>query len=143
MRLETRGDPMAIAIWNSRFETGIAVIDTQHKALFDAVNKLADSFKAGTSKTQVKDSLDFLVKYTVEHFQTEEKIMKDMGYPKLTSHIAEHVQLVQKAQDLQGKLANGKPVTLEVSTFLAEWLKHHINEVDMGYVEFKRAQDRK
>ena len=134
---------MAIANWNSRFETGIDLIDNQHKALFDAVNKLADSFKAGTSKAQVKDSMDFLVQYTVEHFATEEKIMKDMGYPKVTSHIAEHLQLVQKAQALQAKLAEGKPVTMEVTIFLADWLKHHINEVDMGYVEFKRAQDRK
>ncbi len=134
---------MAIAVWNSRFETGITIIDNQHKALFDAVNKLADSFKDGTSKTAVKDSMDFLVKYTVEHFQTEEKVMKDMGYPKLTSHMAEHAQLVSKAQELQGKIAAGKPVTLEVSRFLADWLKHHINEVDMGYVEFKRTQDRK
>ena len=134
---------MAIAIWNSRFETGNAVIDAQHKTLFDAVNKLADSFKDGTSKSAVKESLDFLVKYTVDHFQTEEQVMKDMNYPKLTSHIAEHLQLVANAQDLQRKVADGKPVTMEVSKFLADWLKHHINEVDMGYVEFKRANDRK
>lgn len=134
---------MPIAVWNNRFETGITVIDTQHKALFEAVNRLADSFKAGTSKQAVKDSMDFLVKYTVEHFQTEEKFMKDMGYPKLTSHMAEHAQLVAKATELQGRLNDGKPVTMEVSSFLADWLKHHINEVDMGYVEWKRSQDRK
>jgi hemerythrin len=130
----------AIAIWSSRFETGIPIIDSQHKALFDAVNKLADSFKAGTSGAQVKESLDFLVKYTVEHFQTEEKYMKEMGYPKLTSHIAEHTQLVPKAKDLQAKLAQGLPVTMNVTVFLADWLKHHINEVDMGYVEFAKAK---
>jgi hemerythrin len=96
---------MALMVWNSRFETGIGIIDTQHKALFAAVNKLADSFKSGTSKTEVKACLDFLVKYTVDHFSTEEKIMRDMGYPKLTSHVVEHTQLVEKAKDLQTKLA--------------------------------------
>jgi hemerythrin len=134
---------VAIAIWSSRFETGIPIIDTQHKALFEAVNKLADSFKAGTSAAQVKASMDFLVKYTVEHFQTEEKYMREIDYPKLTSHMAEHAQLVAKAQALQAKLAEGKPVTVEVTTFLADWLKHHINEVDMGYVEFLKAKNRK
>jgi hemerythrin len=134
---------MALMMWNSRFETGIGIIDTQHKALFKAVNDLADSFKTGTSKTQVKECLDFLVKYTVDHFSTEEKIMREMGYPKLTSHIVEHTQLVEKAKDLQVKLAEGKPVTMEVTTFLSNWLKHHINEVDMGYAEFKRAKERK
>jgi hemerythrin len=131
---------MAIAVWSSRYETGIDIIDKQHKSLFDAVNKLADSFKAGTSKTAVKDSMDFMVKYTVEHFSTEEKIMRDMGYPNLTSHMAEHAQLVRKASELQAKLNEGKPVTMEVTTFLADWLKHHINEVDMGYVQYKKSQ---
>lgn len=134
---------MAIANWNSRYETGIGIIDTQHKALFDAVNRLADSFKAGTSKAQVKDSLDFLVKYTVEHFQTEEKHMRDMDYPKLASHLAEHAQLIVKAKDLQARLADGKPVTMDVTIFLADWLKHHINEVDMGYVNFTKEKNQK
>ncbi len=133
---------MPIAIWSSRFETGIPLIDQQHQTLFDAVNRLADSFKSGTASVQVKASLDFLVDYTVEHFQTEEKFMKEMGYPKLTSHLAEHGQLVAKAKDLQARLAEGKPVTVEVTAFLADWLKHHINESDMGYVEFAKAHSR-
>jgi hemerythrin len=134
---------MAIANWSSRYETGIGIIDTQHKALFEAVNKLADSFKAGTSKAQVKESLDFLVKYTFEHFQTEEKYMREMDYPKLTSHMAEHAQLIVKAKDLQNKLAEGKPMTMDVTIFLADWLKHHINELDMGYVAFVKEKNRK
>jgi hemerythrin len=131
---------MPIAIWSSRYETGIPVIDKQHQTLFDAVNRLADSFKTGTASAQVKASLDFLVNYTVEHFQTEEKFMKEMDYPKLSSHMAEHGQLIAKAKELQARLVQGQPVTVEVTSFLADWLKHHINEVDMGYVEFAKAQ---
>jgi hemerythrin len=134
---------MAIANWNSRFETGIGIIDSQHKGLFEAVNRLADSFRAGTSKDQTKDSLDFLVKYTVEHFQTEEKYMRDMDYPKLSSHMAEHAQLMAKANELQAKLAEAKPVTMDVTIFLADWLKHHINKVDMEYVTFAKEKNRK
>jgi hemerythrin len=131
---------MAIANWSSRFETGIAIIDTQHKALFDAINKLSESFKNGTSGKQSKESLDFLVKYTVEHFQTEEKFMKEIAYPKLTSHMAEHLQLVRKAEAIQAKLNEGKTVTMEVTVFISDWLKHHINENDMDYVEFWKAK---
>lgn len=134
---------MAIANWGSRYETGIGIIDTQHRALFKAFNKLGDSFKAGTSKAQAKESLDFLVKYTVEHFQTEEQYMRDMDYPKLTSHMAEHAQLMVKVKDLQNKVAEGKPMTMDVTISLADWLKHHINGDDMGYVAFVKEKDRK
>src|SRR5664279_673859 len=129
---------MAIANWSNRYVTGIGIIDTQHKALFEAVNKLGASFKAGTSKTQAKECLDFLVKYTFEHFQTEEKYMREMGYPELSSHRVLHADLMGKAKDLQAKRKEGTPITMDVTVFLADWLKHHINEDDMGYVAFMK-----
>lgn len=134
---------MAIADWNHRFETGIASIDAQHKTLFDMLNKLADSFRVGTSKEQTRESLDFLLKYIVEHFETEEAFMRDMGYPALTSHMTAHAQLRSKVQNLRDKQAEGEPVVVDVTVFLADWLKHHIHEVDMGYVEFVKAKNRK
>ncbi len=43
---------MPIAIWSSRFETGSPILDTRHRALFDAVNRLAESCEAGNPATQ-------------------------------------------------------------------------------------------
>ena len=45
---------MDSAIWSSRYETGIELIDRQHKALFAAVNQLAHAFKAGTASDQAE-----------------------------------------------------------------------------------------
>lgn len=133
---------MALANWNSHYETGIGIIDSQHKALFQAVNKLGGSFKAGTSKAQAKESLDFLVKYTFEHFQTEEKYMREMGYPELSSHIVLHADLMTRVKALQAKLQKGTPITMDVMVFLADWLKHHINRDDMSYVAFMKENKR-
>ena len=55
---------MTIATWDPRFATGIPLIDDQHRALFVAINALAESFRAGHASTQVKESLDFLAHYT-------------------------------------------------------------------------------
>jgi hemerythrin len=137
------GEAMAIANWSSRFETGIAIIDTQHKALFAAVNQLAESFRAGTSGNQAKESLDFLMKHAAEHFSTEEKFMQDMNYPKLTAHMADHAQMSRMAQELQTNLAAGNPITMEVTIFLADYLQNHINQVDMGYVDFVKEKNHK
>ena len=131
---------MIIAPWSSRFETGIDLIDAQHQSLFEAINKLADSFRAGNSKSQVKASLDFLVDYTVEHFQTEERFMREMNYPRLAEHVGEHAQLMEQVRDLQMDLMDGKPVIMEVTIFLAEWLKAHIHDSDMAYVYFMKEQ---
>jgi hemerythrin-like metal-binding protein len=129
---------MAIANWNSRYETGIGSIDFQHQSLFEALNKLADAFRDGAAKVQAEECLAFLVQYAFEHFQAEEQVMREIGYPGLAPHLALHAELMERVHDLQAKHRQGEPSTMEVTIFLAEWLKHHINEADMDYVAFAR-----
>ena len=133
---------MAVANWSSRFETGIGIIDSQHQSLFEALNKLADSFKDGTSRPQADDSLKFLLKYAQEHFTTEERFMREAGFPGLVPHMALHAELMDKANELQARLAAGQANTLDVTIFMADWLTHHISDVDMEYVRFVRNQER-
>jgi len=128
--------------WEPRLETGIDVIDAQHQSLFAAVHELGEAFKAGQASGKVAESLDFLARYTVEHFQTEERFMKAMGYPDLPPHRQEHARLVSRLQMLQVKHGNGFLVSADVATFVADWLAHHIEEVDMGYVAFARTRIR-
>jgi hemerythrin len=127
---------MVIAMWSSRYETGIELIDAQHQALFGAFNELADSFRAGTSSEHVKASLGALMAYTVGHFQTEETYMRERNYPGLSAHQAEHARLVNMTQDLLTRFDEGRPVTMEVAIFLADLLKHHIDEFDLAMVRF-------
>ncbi len=110
---------MSIADWNESFETGIEEIDAQHKHLFEVINRLAACFKAGRAETGARESLDFLNEYTKEHFYAEEEFMRVLGY-----------------QNLIVKMDEGFLITADVATFVADWLAHHINEVDMGYVQF-------
>jgi hemerythrin-like metal-binding protein len=131
---------VAIAPWNSRYETGIGLIDSQHQSLFAAVNQLADSFRKGQAQEQATASLDFLVAYALEHFQTEEQHMREIGFPGLLQHAQEHARLLEKAHALQEAHAEGLPVTMQVTIFFADWLKHHIIDMDLLYVNFLREQ---
>jgi hemerythrin len=133
---------MTVALWNSRFETGIDLVDSQHQSLFEAVNRLAASFGATNMGDEVKESLDFLARYSIEHFQTEERFMREAGFPGLAAHMAEHARLMNRVRVLQDRLAQGKPVTMDVTIFFAGWLKHHICGTDMAYVRFMKEQNR-
>lgn len=130
---------MTLVEWDPRLETGIDVIDSQHRALFEAINHLAGSFKSGQALDQSRDSLAFLAQYSLEHFQIEERFMRSMNYPDLASHRVEHARLVSKLQTLQEKQNKGYLVTAEVATFVADWLRSHILVEDMGYVRFTKT----
>ena len=130
---------MPAAQWNSRFETGISLIDAQHQSLFEAVNRLATALGSDSVGEGVKESLDFLAQYTLDHFQMEEHFMREMAYPGLVPHVAEHARLINRVQVLQARLAEGQPITRDVTTFYASWLKHHICGTDMAYVRFMKG----
>ncbi len=134
---------MIVAEWNSRYETGIVLVDAQHKTLFEAVNRLAASFVSEQEGDGVTGSLDFLAKYAQEHFKTEELFMREMAYPDLASHMAEHARLVKRVRVLQARRAQGEPMARDVAVFIAGWLKHHICGRDMAYVRFMKANYQK
>jgi hemerythrin-like metal-binding protein len=133
---------MAIVHWSDAYATGIAKIDEQHQALFKAVNDLSDSFRSGGAKEQIGKSIDFLVKYTVEHFRDEEGFMERYGYEGLSAHRSEHKLLLDQVGEFRDKYQKAPESVrpMEVARFLGDWLTHHISNVDMKYAAFLKGK---
>jgi len=131
---------MTIASWNSRYETGIEIIDAQHQALFAALNQLTEAFRTGTSEEHVQTVLNALLAYAADHFQTEETYMRERGYPGLAAHATEHARLVERAHDLEAQFQKGRPVAMELTIFLADLLAQHIDEFDLAMVRFLKDE---
>ena len=131
---------MPIAVWNDRFATGIESIDQQHRELFAAVNRLQAALAGENAQVESRKALAFLLQYTVDHFRVEEDHMKRRGYPGFAAHAVEHARLVDQVAVLQDRFDAGHPMAEEVSAFFADWLKHHIHQVDMAYVGFLKAR---
>jgi hemerythrin-like metal-binding protein len=84
--------------------------------------------------------LQYLVDYTKTHFAEEEQLMRQAGYPELARHQGVHQRLLEQVAALQREAAAGvKLEPYEVTEFLADWLRHHIGEVDQAYVPAMRA----
>lgn len=132
---------MAVAIWSDAYLTGDATVDQQHRNLFQMVNDLHEAVVSGKGKDVLKPTLKRLATYTVEHFATEERLMQRAGYPGLPGHKAKHETLAGQATKLIADYDTGKAVlSITLSTFLADWLRHHINEEDKGMITWLRNQ---
>ncbi len=130
---------MPITAWTKDLECGHPTIDAQHQGLIRMVNELHDAIIAGHGKEVLGPVLGKLVRYTVEHFQTEEKIMQDRQYPAFARHKARHDALASQASQLMEQFSSGQVLlSMTVSRFLADWVKHHIHEEDQDLVAFLR-----
>jgi len=130
---------MAVFEWDERYNTGISSIDQQHQELFKAMGRLSDAFKRGHGHQQVAQVLEFLARYTKEHFDAEEAYMKRIAFPELQAHLQEHRILSQKVLDLQNRYLFDDPsVGMTTSQLLYEWLRNHILQKDFAYITHAR-----
>ena len=126
---------MAAFLWNSRFETGIASVDEQHKKLVDIVNQLGDVLIDGAATSELIDSVfQNLAKYAQEHFSDEERLMANARLNKesIHLHVTHHRLFVEQLKGLwrdRSKFANAADV---LRGFLSSWLTFHILEEDQS-----------
>lgn len=132
---------MAFAIWDPDLETGNELIDTQHKQLFRLVNELHDAILKSAAGPLLADVLSQLILYTATHFKDEEDFWRKNNYPYLDEHIREHNRLTDEALEIERKFLKGELVlSLNLSQFLKDWLKHHIKGEDKKAADYLREQ---
>ena len=128
--------------WDNSLSIGIKLIDTQHIML---ISKLYDISVAVAENPMIKGvnsiikTLDFLIDYTDFHFSTEEKHMKEQGYPDIDYHVEQHGEFKETLKNLLDDFdEEGATVDLaeSVNQFLFNWFIKHITNVDMKFGKF-------
>ncbi len=133
---------MAYIVWDDKFTINFKLIDDQHKTLVELVNELHDAMSVGKSKQVMAKVLQKLVDYTVSHFSTEEKYMIKYNYQWYLPHKAEHRKFVEKVTQFQQNYNEGKAVlSLEIMSFLKDWLINHILSTDKKLGPFLKEQN--
>ena len=85
----------------------------------------------------IADILGAMTNYLGYHFDTEEQMMLDYGYPELESHREEHQAFVtQTAYFIATYREGGASLKRDILLFLKEWLVEHIVKTDGAFGDF-------
>lgn len=127
---------MPLITWTDSFSVKVEEIDTQHKKLVEIINKLYDAMKVGKSKDVMGEILTNLISYTATHFKTEEIYFDLYSFPENETHKADHKKFVETVTKFKKDFDSGNAtVSLEVMSFLRDWLTKHINGTDKRYTK--------
>ena len=78
---------MVSLLWEDRYNTGIEIIDAQHKNVFEYMtriyNRLVDDQQSCINVNSKLDQLAIICKL---HFIEEENLMDEMSYPSASEH---------------------------------------------------------
>jgi len=129
--------------WTQSLAVGHTTIDTQHQELFRRLDSLLAAMMKG-DKAEVGRLFDFLGTYVVEHFGTEEKLMKETGYPDFPMHKAAHERFVKDYLEMRKTYeasGGGASLTIKLQGWVGDWLKAHIAGTDQALATYlaKRA----
>lgn len=131
---------MHLVRWQDRFLVGDETIDNDHKTLFRMINEFYDAFTYSRKRSDLNRILIKLVNYSEEHFQREERIMADHGFPATEEHHKVHEELYEMIFTLNKRLeTDPAPLDRDAVSFLKHWLVDHILKHDLALGDFLRA----
>jgi len=125
--------------WTPELDTGIDVIDQQHRQLMNYVNGLEGATKRNDRRS-VGLVLDQLVEYTLSHFAFEETLQVEAGYKFAAAHKAVHKVFTDRVVKYRDRWKSGEDISRELTTMLRTWLVQHIQREDRAYVKEVNAR---
>lgn len=120
--------------WKDFYSVGHAGLDADHKRIFRTINELYDAICQGNGGELIQPVLQRLVDYSLTHFEREERVMEEHGYPDLAEHRIKHDELRRRARGLaaEARLATSR----DLLRFLKSWWTNHIQGEDKKYAPY-------
>ena len=119
--------------WTPDLDTGIDVIDIQHRRIVDYLNHLEAALASG-DRAGVGRVLDELADYTESHFAFEESLQEEAGYKLAAPHKATHEMFIKRLARYRQRHEAGDNIGENLYDMLTAWLLHHIKRDDAAYV---------
>lgn len=119
-------------VWDSAYDTGIDVIDQQHRKIVDYINQLHNAISTKNDK-EIDEVFTNLFDYCVSHFSFEESLMKEYGYQHLEGHRKVHDSFTDRIARYQAEWKQGKDISRRLLSDLKIWLIAHIQKEDQYY----------
>lgn len=124
--------------WKDFYSVGDPALDAEHKQIIENVNELYDAVQGAHGPEVTKCVLDRMVIYVRNHFDHEEKLLKEAEFPYFEVHKALHDKMRRQTLALR---ENASLVTArDMLVYLKDWWLDHIQGEDKLYSAYLTPQ---
>ena len=132
--------------WDEEWDTGIQIIDSQHRSMGRELNRIAHLLNETGGATPHHDIVDKLLNrflaLTRDHFNKEEKEMRKLDYADYAEHRKEHSMLLAELalyiREIQRSRSHPDSSML---TNLKHWFIAHMVTADKAFAAHYRSID--
>jgi len=125
---------MSLITWSHACTVGVKAMDDQHGNLMDTLNELRLMLLRSSTHEEVNEQLERLVQFTSLHFESEEQLLEQNGYPGLPEHRIAHRHLLSEIRRTVDRAEQSSHVAIgPLLVFLRDWYLNHIEGLDQQY----------
>jgi len=123
-------------VWDESYSVGNPHVDEQHRRLFE----LASSLPETMNKLAIQRAMVALYQHFRQHFDDEEQLMREMGYPALEAHRRLHDDLITTLNEVCEGSLDSPHSARRFKKFIYDWVTDHILHHDLEYAWFARRE---
>jgi hemerythrin len=125
----------------SEYITGVPAIDNQHRHYFELLEKfVAGSREGNISREEFNEDVNEVIAYALEHFDSEEFLMRSIDYPLYEEHLAKHNIFRDKMDGFMEDIDAGgikiDDFMEKISKWLVEWVKIQMLDDDAKLAKY-------
>jgi len=130
--------------WNTELSVHIPEIDAEHRHFIELVNKLNQAIAKRMSLSEVRKRMQDVIDDAVAHFEHEEALFNEWGYPEAQLHAREHAAATKTFSDIVRRIEQSELdyEWIEAGLQVKHLLIDHLLNEDMKYRDFWLAKNR-
>ncbi len=101
----------------------------QHRELIALCKNLDEAVRRRLGRREIYRIMDELIACTIRHFEAEERLMAEAGYPELEGHKARHKELLERTRKFRSRL------DLYGEEDFTEWFNHWPFPLILAHIE--------
>lgn len=131
--------PRSQLVWHESLSLGIPDIDAHHQYLAALINRFAECGDGPAGRPRAFRILMELAHYATYHFEYEERLMKEYGYPGAEEHHGGHLQFCEVVAEASYGATLGIIGVDDLHDYLCRWWDRHVRQEDMHFRDFLAA----
>lgn len=128
-------DSKDIFVWSDSYSVGNPTLDAQHQRLLSVCRQVDEilSLPAEGRRVLLEALLTELMELSLEHFQTEQRILEAIDYPAWDNEAREHEEFIRDLTAMLNQVRSDTPVSGGLKFSLSGAMIDHLLHADSRY----------
>ena len=128
--------------WKDELELHVPLMDCDHSQMLSLINDVYAAYDRHQWDASVKAAMANLSLFTVQHFNREEALMRELKYSGFMAHYKAHQKLTSVLDAITQRIDHDGPAGIDDTdmVFLHKWLVKHIHGADRKLASFCRRE---